>query len=179
MVFDDAIKQLYIDKGVDVQSFVLQKSDIKGFDESLSQGIEKGNQYLFKADTLEELAEMTGIEKETFLKTVETYNYYCKTHDAQFGKRHDYLRPIQKGPFYAGKFFPGAYGSLGGIKINHKTEVINEQFAPIPGLYAAGADTCTIYGDSYMFLLPGNSMGYCLNTGRMAGEHAAEYVHAL
>jgi len=34
----------------------------------------------------------------------------------------------------------------------------------IPGLYAAGVDACTIYGDSYVFVLPGNTMGFALNT---------------
>jgi fumarate reductase flavoprotein subunit len=89
------------------------------------------------------------------------------------------MRPIRKGKFYAAKFFPGAYGSLGGIKINHKTEVITQDYAVIDGLYAAGTDTCTIYGDSYMFLLPGNTMGYALNSGRMAGENASDYVNTL
>jgi hypothetical protein len=130
----------------------------------------------FKADTLEELAQKMGIDVRTFVQTVETYNHYCDSRDEQFGKRPDYLKPIRKAPFYACKFFPGAYGTLGGIKINHKTEVINEEFRPIPGLYAAGTDTCTIYGDSYMFKLPGNSMGYSVNTGRMAAESAASYI---
>jgi fumarate reductase flavoprotein subunit len=65
---------------------------------------------------------------------------------------------------------------LGGIKINYKTEVIAENFKPISGLYAAGTDTCTIYGDSYIFILPGNTMGFALNSGRIAGENAAKYV---
>ena len=51
-----------------------------------------------------------------------------------------------------------------------------KDFMPIPGLYAAGADSCNIYDDSYMFLLPGNSMGYAVNTGRIAGMEAAEYI---
>ena len=120
-----------------------------------------------------------GIDKENFLRTVETYNHYCDTHDEQFGKRQDYLRPIRTAPFYACKFFPGAYGTLGGIKINHRTEVLTEDYRVIPGLYAAGTDTCTIYGDSYMFKLPGNSMGYSVNTGRMAAEGAAEYIRTI
>lgn len=179
MVLDNEAKQYYIDHGVDVTSLVLNRENIEGFDESLEKGIQAGNKYVFKADTLEELAEQAGIDKENFLKTVETYNHYCDTYDAQFGKRHEYLKPIRKAPFYAAKYFPGAYGTLGGIKINDCTEVERPDFTVIPGLYAAGADTCTIYGDSYMFLLPGNSMGYCLNTGRMAGENLAEYVKAL
>ena len=178
MVLDDAAKQLYVDRGVDVQSMVLNVSDLKGFDEGLEKGIAAGSQYVFKADTLEELAEKAGIQVDTFLKTVEQYNHYCDTYDAQFGKRHEYMKPIRKAPFYAGKFFPGAYGTLGGIKINYRTEVMTPDFDIIPGLYAAGTDTCTIYGDSYMFLLPGNSMGYCLNTGRMAGENIAAYLNA-
>ncbi|MDO4529989.1 MAG: FAD-binding dehydrogenase, partial [Lachnospiraceae bacterium] len=48
----------------------------------------------------------------------------------------------------------------------------------IPGLYGAGTDVCSIYGDSYVFQLPGNTMGFALNSGRMAGESAADYVSA-
>ena len=47
---------------------------------------------------------------------------------------------------------------------------------PIEGLYSAGSDANTIYGDSYNFTLPGNSMGFAVNTGRMAGESVAEYI---
>lgn len=176
MVIDDAIKQLYIKRGVDVQSLVLNLSNIEGFDEDVKVALESGNPYLYKADTLEDLADQAGIQKETFLRTVKIYNHYCGTYDAQFGKREAYLKPIGQAPFYATKFFPGAYGTLGGIKINHYTEVINKEYEPIPGLYAAGTDTCTIYGDSYMFLLPGNTMGYALNSGRMAGENSADYI---
>ena len=32
---------------------------------------------------------------------------------------------------------------------------------------------CTIYGDSYNYCIPGNTMGFCLNSGRIAGENAA------
>ena len=175
MVIDDAIRDLYENEGVDVSSYVLNRTDAKGFTEDFEKAL-ASNPYVAKADTLEELAQKMGIDARTFVQTVETYNHYCDSRDEQFGKRPDYLKPIRKAPFYACKFFPGAYGTLGGIKINHKTEVINEEFRPIPGLYAAGTDTCTIYGDSYMFKLPGNSMGYSVNTGRMAAESAASYI---
>ena len=72
----------------------------------------------------------------------------------------------------------GGYGTVGGIRINENCEACGADFLPIPGLYAAGADSCNIYNDSYMFLLPGNSMGYAVNTGRIAGMEAAEYVEA-
>ncbi len=179
MIIDEAIKRHYVKHGIDVRSMVLNRENAEGFDEDIEVAINSGNPYVYKADTLEDLAEKAGVKKETFLKTVDMYNYYCETYDAQFGKRQDYLKPIVKAPFYGAKFFPGAYGTLGGIKVNHYMEVITPDFEPIPGLYAAGTDTCTIYGDSYMFLLPGNTMGYALNSGRMAGENAAGYLKSL
>ena len=115
-------------------------------------------------------------DPEKLMETVDEYNDMCESRDTQFYKPARFMKAIQKGPFYAGKFRPGGYGTLGGIKINENGEVLDTNWDKIPGLYAAGTDTCAIYGDSYMFLLPGNTMGYCLNTGRFAGENAAEYA---
>ena len=96
--------------------------------------------------------------------------------DEEFFKRKKYLRPLVKGPYFAAAIRPGGYGTVGGIRINENCECCDSEFEPIPGLYAAGADACNIYDDSYMFLLPGNSMGFAVNTGRIAGMEAAEYV---
>ena len=89
------------------------------------------------------------------------------------------MRPVRKGPFYSLQAFPGAYGTLGGIKINYKTEVMDDRCYPIKGLYAVGMDACDIYGDTYPFILGGNTMAFCLNSGRMAAEYAAEYIDTL
>lgn len=42
-----------------------------------------------------------------------------------------------------------------------------------------GTDACTIYGDSYVFIMPGNTMGFAINSGRIAGERSADYVKNL
>jgi fumarate reductase flavoprotein subunit len=175
-ILDSSIVKVYARKGPDVVSFVHNPETVATFDEELTAQIEQGNPELFKADTLEELAEMIGIDPETFVNTVEEYNDMCESSDTQFYKARQYMKPIKKAPFYAANLRPGGYGTLGGIKINENAEVLDKEWNKIPGLYAAGTDTCTIYGDSYMFLLPGNTMGYCVNTGRFAGESAAEYV---
>ena len=75
--------------------------------------------------------------------------------------------------FFAARHFPSAYGSAGGLRINHRAEVLDDAWRAIEGLYAAGTDACSIYGDSYPFLFPGTSMGFALNTGRIAGEQIA------
>jgi fumarate reductase flavoprotein subunit len=89
------------------------------------------------------------------------------------------MKPLVGPKFYAFQLAPSGYGSLGGIKINYKTEVVSDEYEPIPGLYGAGTDVCTIYGDSYVFILPGNSMGFALNSGRMAGENAVAFLQGL
>ena len=110
------------------------------------------------------------------MNTVEEYNDYCESVDEEFFKDKKYLRPLIKAPFYCAKVRPGGYGTVGGVKINENCEAISEDFEPVPGLYCAGTDACNIYDDSYMFLLPGNSMGFAVNSGRIAGMSAAEYV---
>jgi fumarate reductase flavoprotein subunit len=57
--------------------------------------------------------------------------------------------------------------------------VLNKDWEKIAGLYAAGTDACTIYGDSYVFVLPGNTMGFAVNSGRIAGENAAAYAKSV
>ena len=55
-------------------------------------------------------------------------------------------------------------------------EVLDRGGRPIPGLYAAGTDACNIFGDSYCFYMPGNTMGFAVNSGRLAGYHAVAYL---
>lgn len=93
--------------------------------------------------------------------------------DDIFEKEREFMRPLEKGPFYCCKQYCGAYGTLGGVLINHKMEVMTDDYEVIPGLYCVGTDACTIYGDSYNYCIPGNTMGFCLNSGRIAGENAA------
>jgi len=71
---------------------------------------------------------------------------------------------------------PASYESLGGIKINYKMEVIGEDYNPLRGLYAAGTDVNSINGDSYVFILPDNTMGFAVNSSRIAGGNAADFV---
>ena len=116
------------------------------------------------------------MDAENLEDTIDSYNDYCESGDEEFFKDKRYMRPLRKAPYYAAAVRAGGYGTVGGIRINENCEACDKDFMPVPGLYAAGADSCNIYDDSYMFLLPGNSMGYAVNTGRIAGMTAAEYA---
>jgi fumarate reductase flavoprotein subunit len=131
------------------------------------------------ADSLEKLCKQTGIDVNGLRITVDEYNKACeKGRDELFHKQAKYLRPIKQPTFYAGRFSLGGFGSLGGIDINHKTEVLTKEHEVITGLYAAGTDANNIYGDTYPIYLAGNTMAFAINSGRMAAENALEYIKA-
>ena len=122
-----------------------------------------------------------NLDAEKLEKTIDEYNDMCDQGvDTQFYKKHEYLHPITgKGGYLVGKFYIAAYGTIGGVRINKKCEVLDNNLNAIPGLYSAGSDANTIYGDSYNFTLCGNTMGFAVNSGRMAGEAIADYIDGL
>ena len=102
---------------------------------------------------------------------------FFSRHDELFAKDPKYLRPIKVPKFYAIRARTIFLGTLGGIKINHKMEVIDKKYKVIPGLYAAGYDAGGMYGDGYSI---GDSSGlssaFAINSGRIAGESALKYL---
>ncbi len=180
LIFDENIRRYMEKVGFDFYHLVFPYTRVNNLDALIKESYDAGHKEVFVADSLDELAEKTGIDPDGLKATVEEYNAYCeKGFDPVFNKGHKYLRPVKEPRFYAGRQLPGAYGSLGGIKINYRTEVIDKNWKKIPGLYAAGTDACSIYGDTYVFILPGNTMGFALNSGRIAGENAAEYAKSM
>ena len=180
-MFDEDTKRYYVEEGLDFPMGILYAETVitvEKFDAEFQQALDEGVTSIFKADSIEEIAAGTGLDKDKLTATIEEYNRCCDTgRDEIFHKNPKFLRPVRKPPFYVSKM-AGAHslGSMGGIKINYKTEVVNKEDDVIPGLYAAGLDSNTIYGDSYTFLLPGNTFGFALNSGRIAGENAAKFA---
>jgi len=176
-IFDSRLLKKYKKKGPDILSHVHPHDLFDQFDEQWERDIEAGYEPIAQADTIEELAEKLGIDPAGLAAQIEEYNEMCdNNYDEIFEKDRAYLQPIEKAPFYGCRQHVAAYGSLGGINVNYKLEVLNDESRVIPGLYAVGVDACNIYGDSYPFILAGNTMGFCLNSGRIAGENAAEFV---
>ncbi len=180
-IMDGSILKQYKRNGPDIFDIVHPADAFLAFEGQAEQAVEQGYPYFIKADTIEELAEKLHIDEDKLQETIDTYNDYCDQNlDEQFHKNPKYLHPITgKGGYLVGQFFLAAYGTIGGVRINSKCEVLDKNHDPIPGLYSAGSDANTIYGDSYNFTLPGNTMGFAVNTGRMAGESVADYIDEL
>lgn len=137
---------------------------------------QKHQKNFWVCDSLEEVAAVTGIDLKNLQATVAEYNGYCDSTDSQFFKPYKYLRPLRGGRYYVARHFPAGYGSLGGVNVNDRMEVLDTAGLKIPGLYASGTDACNIFGDSYCFYMPGNTMGFAINSGRMAGYNSMEYI---
>ena len=136
----------------------------------LNQDVEDG--LAFKADTLGELAEKIGVDKEAFLQTMADYNKACDGgYDPVCEKKPQYLRPLKNGPFYAIGITVGTMGCSGGVKVNGNMQVVDEHYDPIPGLYAAGWDADGLWGDTYDHLVPGSGNGFAHTSGRIAARH--------
>jgi len=181
-VFDDDYRKYMEERGTDVGLGVFAPKGTKIPDvvDAIQASIDKDEAWV--CDTLEELAEKTGMDPETLKANVDEYNASCdKGHDDVFAKDPAYLKPVRTPPFYAIKGHPTHVGSLGGIKINHKTEVIREDSTTgldvIPGLYAAGNVAGGMYGDTYdASHTLGLTLAFAVNSGRIAGETALRYL---
>jgi fumarate reductase flavoprotein subunit len=179
-LFDDSIKQRLMEKGIDkrVNAHTLSGSKPLNFDKELQILFEKGNTDVSVADTIEELAGKMGVDPAVLKNTIEEYNRFCEQkHDDLFAKDPKYLRPLKGPKYYAVKAHTIFLGTMGGIKINHNTEVIDKKDNVIPGLYAAGFDAGGMYGDSYhVSVASGGSVGFAFNSGRIAGKSALKYI---
>jgi len=129
------------------------------------------------ADSWEEIAIWIGANPEVLQSTIDEYNSDCdRGHDSVMAKDRRYLIPFRTPPYYAMRGHPTITTTQGGIKINHRMEVLNHEDNPIPGLYAGGDTTGGWESDTYNVHLSGSGLGFALNSGRIAGENAAQYV---
>lgn len=177
-VFDSDTKDYMINHGIDngVGVMVPTGTKLDRLEKDLVRGEKAG--IVVKAATIEELAKKTGMNPTAFATTVKNYNRYSDIkHDEEFAKNPKYLKPVAKGPFYAIKSFPTALGTLGGAKVTKDLQVVDKNDNPIPGLYAIGNDAGGMYGDSYDLLMAGSTIGFAVNSGRIAAEHAVKYIN--
>jgi succinate dehydrogenase/fumarate reductase flavoprotein subunit len=126
------------------------------------------------ADTLEELADKCGINKENLLKTVERYNQLAESGvDADFHKSAVNLIVIKEPPFYAFDEGLATLVTVSGLKINPYSQVLKSDETPVEGLYALGNCSGSMFSDTYPHHLAGVSHGRCVTFGWLLGRRLA------
>ena len=139
---------------------------------SVIQGyIKKG--YTVTGATYEELGKAMGVDAAAFAETMEKWNGCVEAkNDPDFG-RTSFANPLNTAPYYAVKVNAGVHHTMGGLKINANTEVLNEKGEVIPGLFAAGEVTGGVHGANR---LGGNAVADFTVFGRIAGAAASDYA---
>ena len=151
--------------------------------ETNEEALERG--LIFKADTVEELAPLVGMDPEILAETVATYNQYCADQDDKdFGRGKGIeaasshglvagagapfeLVPIDP-PYYALPLVCGLINSQGGPKRNGRSEILDIEGNPIPRLFSAGE-----MGAPYPYKYNGGgNIGEGLSAGRVAARSA-------
>ncbi|OFW56435.1 MAG: hypothetical protein A2133_11415, partial [Actinobacteria bacterium RBG_16_64_13] len=179
-LFDESILEHVLEAGIDRGLTMDLRPGYRPVNaqKEIQAAIEGGSKEVFVAESLEELASLTGIDPVTLRTTVDEYNDYCaKERDKQFAKDPRFLRPLVGPKYYAARARTVVLGTKGGIKINENMEVLDKKSAVIPGLYAGGFDAGGMYGDSYPIQISsGLSSAFALNSGRIAGRNALRYL---
>ena len=164
IVFDDVVRKTQMGK--------------RRIDFNLWSPIDQGEkpEYLFMADSIEDLAVQAGIDASSLKQTVQRYNQFvAKGKDEDFGRTSlssgfGNLIALKQPPFFLVPALPGIFGTYGGIKISPKAQVLTTNGSVIPGLYAAGEVTGGIHGRGF---IGGTGFGKALAFGKVAGSYAA------
>lgn len=124
-------------------------------------------EYIFKADTLDELAEVMGIDAEGLKNEVATFNAHAANNEDPVWHRNKdnalmtiafmgasmsltgtapetVIGTIEKAPFYCCRYVPGTCSTNGGLRINGKAQALDVDGEVIEGLYAVGTTACTV-----------------------------------
>lgn len=139
----------------------------------------------YQADSLEELADLTSVNKFQFLKTIKEYNAavqegeYNPTVKDNKGTvgitppKTNWALRVDQAPFYAFPVTCGITFAFGGLHVSTEGEVLNREGIPLAGLFAAGEMVGGIFYENY----PGGS-GLMSGAvfGKLAGASAALYA---
>lgn len=126
-------------------------------------------------DTLEAVAKDTGLDSDTLLQTVSTWNKAVANHnDEALGRTTGMDRSIDSGPFNIIHIAPAVHYTMGGVDINTDTEVLKDDKSVIDGLYACGEIVGGLHGNNR---IGGNSIAETIIFGRQSGQQVYNYLH--
>lgn len=149
-----------------------------------------GNEYMYKDDTLEALAEAIGVDYTVLSTTIATYNTDVPTGmDSEFGKDFTVLPTTfdwkefpwaleeGDGPWYAFELKPACFTTAGGLLVDETIQVLDADHSPIIGMYATGCDAGGLEGDSYdVGICEGSKQCWCAYSGKLAAEHMGDTI---
>ncbi|GKY89596.1 FAD-dependent oxidoreductase [Sinisalibacter aestuarii] len=144
------------------------------------------NGYLKRGQTLDDLARICGIDAAELSASVKRFNSFARSgvdedyhrgaskYDRHHGDEENHpnpaLGPLERGPFYAVRIYPGEITSYKGLATDLHARVLDAADRPIAGLYAVGNDQANVFGGAY----PG--AGATIGPGMVFGWRAAKHL---
>ena len=148
--------------------------------------------YLIRRSTIGELADALGIDRQ-LEETICRYNQHALVgRDSEFGRGESDLEkrnasatewpnaclaPIDRGPFYAIRIYPGDFSTLAGVRVDECARVLRVDGSPVPRLYAAGNDACSMFGGNS--IAGGATLGPAMTFGYIAAKDLARASDAF
>ena len=133
--------------------------------------------WVIRADTIEELAELIDLDPTTLRATFDRFNENAARGEDPDFERHrkglmgpGRVAPLATAPFYAVRIWPGMLGTNGGPAITKDAQVKRQGGGVIDGLYAAGNTAANVFGWAYPS--GGGTIGNGTVFGYRAGVHA-------
>lgn len=158
----------------DSVAYLTVSQNIADLNKSLQGYIDNG--LAVEGETLADLADKLDMDPAVLEQTISAYNEAVTTGTDSDQGRESLSNALEAGPFFAIPVTPGIHHTMGGLKINEKSEVLNQEGTHIQGLYAAGEVTGGVHGGNR---IGGNAVLDIVVFGRIAGQNAAEYSATL
>lgn len=126
---------------------------------------------IYKADTIEKLAEVIGVDSVVMTRTVEQYKAGIEKGEDLYNRTK--LPDSFEGPYYAIKITGEIRHTQGGIATDVDTHVLRTDGSVIQGLYAAGGCTEGFSSGDGAAYMSGNGLLQAMIFGKIAGIKAA------
>jgi fumarate reductase flavoprotein subunit len=170
-IFDHNMQKYMVENGplTPFGNSVVPGQKMTALDKGIQKGIESG--YVFKADTIAELAAKIYIKPEKLHETIEKVNRYAdQKSDPDFSRKPEHIVKFdtKNGPYYALKGLRAFFLTLGGVKVNVNMQALDGNEAVIPGLYVTGQDIGGLYDSTYDLIAEGSASSFALSSGRIA-----------
>lgn len=173
-IWDSAWKEKFPEGGYMVEDYTASNTQ-----EEVDRNVELG--VTFKFDTIDELIEHCGFDKDIFTASFNRYNELCAAgEDLDFYKDPLWMNPIDTPPYYASKHCSSMTSTRGGLKNDERCRVLDKDGLPIPGLYVAGNTAGSFYGNVYPPNVMGSGIGHgqCFAWLAIKDILGIDYIHA-
>jgi fumarate reductase flavoprotein subunit len=140
--------------------------DYEDFQQCIKMGAIK------KFGSIEELAVSFRLPPEQIVRTHEEFQKAARGEAADPLSRTEFGKPLEP-PLYGAKVTGALFHTQGGLKVNHRAQVIRTDGTPIPNLYAGGGTAAGFSGKAGPSgYLSANGLLAALVLGKIAGEEA-------